>query len=198
MIKVITSIVGEGKLIDQLNYDCDYVAFTKQISNTWRNRVPCSKFKNNALNAKIHKILTHRYLDGDYFMWIDGDITLTAEPKELVELMGDKDLLFFKHPTRDCLFDEVIDCQRIGRGDTEEMAEQYEDYSGFTRHNGLIESAVFIRKNNKEVNELMEKWWIEISRYSSRDQVSWPVVFQKKEFVLLDGFLNNKWFKYKK
>jgi len=193
-MKVITSLIGKGDLIEQPDYNCEYIAFAKYGNGMWQTRKPCNKFKNNALNAKIHKILTHKYLNDDIFMWIDGDIKLTADPEELVEIMGDKNFLFFKHPTRDCLFDEAKDCIRIGRGDKEDITEQYEDYYELPRHAGLIESAVFLRRNNPEANALMEKWWIEICRYSSRDQISWLKVFLNKDYILLDNFLNNKYY----
>lgn len=198
MIQVITAIVGKGKLIDQPKYNCEYIAFTEQISEAWQVRKPCNKFKEDVINAKIHKILTHKYLDGDCFLWIDSGVVLKSDPDELVALMGDKNFLFFKHPTRDCLFDEAMACQEFKRGNVDEISEQYEAYSGFPRHSGLIESAVFTRKNNVEANRVFEKWWAEISRYSARDQLSWPIVFREEEFVLLNGFLNNKWFKYSK
>ena len=193
-MKIITSLIGKGDLIEQPDYNCEYISFSEKRSSSWQTRKPCNKFKNNALNAKIHKILTHKYLNDDIFMWIDGDIKLTADPEELVEIMGDNNFLFFKHPTRDCLFDEAKDCIRIGRGDKEDITEQYEDYYELPRHAGLIESAVFLRRNNPEANALMEKWWIEICRYSSRDQISWLKVFLNKDYILLDNFLNNKYY----
>lgn len=199
MIKVVTAIIGknQGVLIDQPKYNCDYVAFTNQFSSTWDVMKPCDKFKDNAFNSKIHKILTHKYLDGDYFLWIDGGVTLKSNPEELVELMGDKNFLFFKHPVRDCLFDEAMACREFGRGNIDDIIEQYESYFEFPKHTGLIGSAVFVKKNNKEANAVMEKWWVEISRYSARDQISWPMIFQNEDYVLLDNFLDNKYFNYK-
>ena len=198
MITVVTSIVGKGKLIDQPKYGCDYIAFTEQESSVWHIRRHCNKFKNDALNAKIHKILTHKYIDSDYFMWIDGGVTLKTNPEELVELMGDKNFLFFKHPVRDCISDEIDACRNCHKGDFYELTEQRKAYTSVLRDKGLVESAVYLKRNNPEANELMNKWWVEVCRHSSRDQISWPIVFKDEDYVLLDDFLDNKYFNCKK
>lgn len=141
------------------------------------------------MNAKIHKILGHKYCDTPYIYWIDGNIKLKKDPRELVKLMGDKDFAFFKHPGRNCLFEEADFCVHLGKGDRFEIAEQVKEYAkmNFPPHAGMCECTAFIRKNNPQANDLMEKWWVEITRYSERDQISFPVVFQGKKWATIPG-----------
>ena len=40
-----------------------------------------SKFKDPRLNAKIYKVLSHRYIDADYSIWIDGNASLNCDPE---------------------------------------------------------------------------------------------------------------------
>lgn len=210
-ITVITAITNnKDDLIEQPQYPgVKYLAFTDKKSPTWETRKPCDKFLEPVMNAKIHKILSHKYCDTPYIVWVDGNMELKQDPHELVKLMGKKDFAFFKHPGRDCLFEEADACISLGKGKIEEIGEQIKQYAKdmFPDHAGLCECTAFIRKNNKKANETFEKWWAEICRYSHRDQLSFPVAFQGKKWATIPGsvqvalghknFSGNKYFKYK-
>jgi hypothetical protein len=190
-ITVITAITnGKDELIEQPEYKgVEYVAFTEAKSDCWKIRKPCDKFKEPVMNAKIHKILSHKYCDNPYIMWIDGNIKLKKDPRELVKLMGDNDFAFFKHPGRDCLFDEADFCVQLGKGNRFEIAEQIKEYAkmNFPANAGMCEMTVFIRKNTPKANEVFERWWAEICRYSERDQISFPVVFRGQNWATIPG-----------
>jgi glycosyltransferase involved in cell wall biosynthesis len=210
-IAVITSITGDkDELEDQPEYKgVEYLAFTDKKSELWNTKPACNKFVEPVMNAKIHKILSHKYTDLPYIVWMDGNCTLKQNPKKLVELMGDKDFAFFKHPSRDCVYDEADACVSYGRGNTKEMAEQIKAYAKqeFPTNNGLIEATCFVRKNNPRTNDLFEKWWADICRYSSRDQLSFPVAFKGQKWATIPGsvatidgnkdFPGNEFFNYK-
>ena len=161
----------------------------------------CDKFKNPVMNAKIHKILSHKYCDTPYIVWMDGNVKLKQDPHELVKLMGDKDFAFFKHPGWDSVYDEVERCVELKKGDVTEIAEQvrvYADPKGinFPLHSPHCEMTCFIRKNNPKTNDLFEKWWAEVCRYSERDQISFPVVFKGQDWATIPGsIVNGKDFK---
>ena len=95
-----------------------YVAFTDEKSEEWETRKPCDKFVKPVMNAKIHKVLTHKYVDTPYIVWIDGSITLKQDPHELIKLLVDKDCAFFKHPGRDCVYSEADACVSLQVKDT--------------------------------------------------------------------------------
>ena len=211
-LAVITAITeGKDELKDQPYYKgVEYLAFTdtKDKHPTWKTKKACDKFKNPVMNAKIHKILSHKYTDLPYIIWMDGSLTLKQNPHELVKLMGDKDFAFFKHPGRDCLYDEADMCVGMGKGNRQELAEQITAYAkqDFPPHSGLCECTAFIRKNIPEVNAIFEKWWADITRYSERDQVSFPISFKGQSWSTIPGsveelkgnpeFPGNKYFKY--
>jgi len=195
-ITVMTAITGgKDNLYNQPEYKgVDYVAFIDEdVKNPqWKIKKACNKFAKPVMNAKIHKILGHKYCSTPYIVWQDGNCALKKDPRELVKLMGDKDFAFFKHPGRDCLFEEADTCVQLEKGDITEIAEQvraYADPNGvnFDLHAGLIEATCFVRRNNKHANDLMEKWWVEICRYSNRDQISFPVVFKGEEWATIPG-----------
>lgn len=213
-ITVMTSITGgKDKLKEQPEYPgVKYIAFTDEEvdSDTWEIRKATDKFSKPVMNAKLYKCLGHKYTDTDYIMWIDGSITLKEDPHVLMKEMKEKDMAFFKHPGRDCVYDEAEACVGLNLGDVSEIAEQVKTYAGemFPEKAGLSELTVFMRKNNKKTNTLFERWWAEICRFSNRDQLSFPFVFKGQKWYTIKGSVNvlkdnyrfpgNKYFKFKK
>lgn len=192
-ITVVTAITGgKDKLKPQPYYKgVEYVAFMDEPETTdqWVVRPACDKFKNPVMNAKIHKVLAHKYINTPYIVWIDGSITLKKDPRELIKLMGEKDFAFFKHPGRDCLYEEAAVCVEMGKGNVTEIAEQVREYARLEvpEHAGLCEMTCFARKNTPKANAAFERWWTEITRYSSRDQLSFPVAFKGERWLTIKG-----------
>ena len=144
-------------------------------------------FQNPVMEAKRYKILPHLFFDDPITIWIDGNITLLIPPEEAVrKYLGRADIAIFRHPIRDCLFDEINALQRdTGRFAIrwlkKSLAEQFKKYwdDEFPIHYGLWECNFIIRRNNERVNNLMNAWWAEICRWQWRDQVSFPYVLSK-------------------
>jgi hypothetical protein len=103
--------------------------------------------------------------------------------------MGDRDFAFFKHPGRDCLYEESITCIELGKGNVTEIAEQMKEYAkmGFPEKAGMTELTCFIRKNTPKANAAFERWWTEVTRYSNRDQLSFPVAFKGEKWATIPG-----------
>lgn len=212
-ISVITAITGDkDDLLPQEEYKgTEYIAFTdtNQQDPLWETRKACDKFKEPVMNAKIHKVLSHKYTDKEFIVWMDGNCSLKQDPKELVKLLGDKNYAFFKHPGRDCVYAEADTCVELRKGKIEELAEQVKTYAKkeYPPNAGLCELTCFIRRNNPETNALFEAWWAEICRHSNRDQISFPTVFTKKDWAVIPGsiakihdskdFPGNDYFQYK-
>jgi hypothetical protein len=201
LITVVTAATGDRQLLQQIKYNgVDYIAFVdvypSNLDNyyigNWKIQKVCTKFKSPIMNAKIHKILTHKYVSTPYIMWIDSTMRLKQDPRVLIDLMGLCDVAFFKHSGRRCLYKEVDLCIKIKKGDPHELMEQASVYKHdlkFPRNAGLCECGAFIRKNSRETNTLFEQWWAEICRYSDRDQVSFPVIFRDKFYKTIPGKL---------
>jgi hypothetical protein len=179
-IAVITCITG-GKdtlLEDQQNAKmADFIAFTDtdQKSDTWTIKKAPDVFKDPRRNSRLPKILPHLYVDAEYSIYIDGNIRLLKTPQELIETyLKDYDLAIFKHPIRDCIYDEAIKCAQLRLDDPEviiEQAKAYED-NGYGKHKGLCECGIILRRHTPKVKELNECWMSHYARYSRRDQIS--------------------------
>ena len=212
-ITVITAITNKKDALEPQPYypGVKYLAFLDEElkDECWDVKKACDKFVKPVMNAKIHKILAHKYCDTPYILWMDGNCTLKQDPHELVKLMGDKDMLVFKHPGRDCIYEEMDVCASLNKINLKEASQQIKEYAKqeWPPHNGLFELTCFIRKNTPELNTLCEKWWAEICRFTSRDQLSFPIIFQGHKFSFIPGniakiegnkdFPGNKYFKYK-
>lgn len=192
-ITVVTAITGgKDTLTKQSEYPgVEYVAFLDEDvkDSQWQVRPACDKFARPVMNAKIHKLLTHKYVDSEYIVWQDGNMKLKQDPHELIKLLGKNDFAFFKHPGRDCLYEEANACVNLQKGNVLEIAEQVKTYAkqGFPSHAGLTEMTAFIRRNNKHANEVFEKWWTEVTRYSNRDQIAFPVAFKGEKWATIPG-----------
>jgi len=133
-------------------------------------------------SARHYKVLPHRYLpEADITIWVDGNLRMLVTPqKAVLQWLGTAPLAAFKHPVRDCLYDEVKHCLIVPRAKLyanklRRQAAAYEKV-GMPRHWGLAETRCVIRVNTEKTHELGELWWNEIQHHSPRDQVSLPYV----------------------
>jgi len=131
-------------------------------------------FKDPRRNSRIHKILAHEYSDADFIIWIDGNIKLLKSPEEIVAMMGDYDMMVFKHALRDCIYDECGEVARLKLDDPELIIAQAVEYEKreYGRHKGLGECGFIVRRNNDKVKRFNECWWAEYCRWCRRDQIS--------------------------
>ena len=106
MTTVFTSICG-GKdylIDDQVKGEAAFVAFLSQpySSNIWNIRKAYSHFKDPRRNSRAPKILSHQFIQDEFSIYIDGNMSLMKPPEELVErYLKDHDIAIFKHPKRD-------------------------------------------------------------------------------------------------
>lgn len=185
-ITVLSSITDgkDGRLDEQVKGNAEFIMFSDVItpSDTWKVLSCYDKFKDPRRNSRIHKILPHTYCNTEYSIWIDGNIKLLVTPEELIEkYLKDHDIAVFKHPVRNCIYDEAMECAKRGLDDPENIIEQakfYED-NGYAKNKGLCECGVIIRRHTKKVQQLNEAWWAEYSRFSRRDQISFMYAVDK-------------------
>ena len=88
----------------------------------------------------------------------------------------------FRHPERQCLYDEQERCIDYNKDDPTRILQQVNRYhaEGYPRNNGLAECNVIVRRHNHPgVIKVMCDWWREIENGSRRDQISFPYVLWK-------------------
>ncbi len=183
-ITVLTSITGgKDHLLDgQLKGGARFKAWATDSSKEWEVLPPPDLFKSARRNSRLPKIMPHLYTDSKYSIWIDGNMRLAQEPEYLVEkYLKNHDFAIFRHPSRDCLYDEALVCAQFSLDDPEKIIEQakrYED-AGFAKHKGLAECGFILRRHTPAVERFNQTWWAEYCRGSVRDQISFPYAAHK-------------------
>ena len=168
----------------------DCVAFldAPAPSRTWLWRPIHTGFDDPVRNAKIHKILPHRFFpDADYSLWLDGSITarFPFSARRLVDMfLAEHDIAVFQHSRRTCLYQEASVCHQFRLDEPGRIWKQVCRYTqeGFPENAGLAECSVVLRRHTAAVRAFDEAWWDEIMRGSRRDQISFPYVAWKFGF----------------
>jgi hypothetical protein len=200
-IEVITNICGDKDYIidDQVKGGATFTCFTdgELQSSTWNIKKAYDKFKDPRRNSRITKLMPHKYSDADIIITIDGNMRLLATPEEIVEkYLGDYDMAVFKHGMRDCVYDEAIECAKLGLDDIELIIEQAKHYENqdFAKHKGLVQGCFIVRRNNRKVAMFNEFWWADYCRFSRRDQLSLMPAIEKSGIrvnIINDGWILN-------
>lgn len=193
-IVVYTAITGKYDSLKEplfQNEDIDYICFTNNPelkSNIWKIREIQDRDRDNVHLARHIKINPHIYCpEYETSVWVDGKFQIRSDiRKYIAQYQSDAKMLCFPHFERQCIIDEAAMCTILHKGDKKDMFNQVADYlkAGYPVDNGLYETGCIVRiHNDSEIVELMRMWEEEVNRYSVRDQLSFPYVCWKKDFV---------------
>jgi len=224
---------GKDNLIEPkyIPEGCDFVCFTDDEnlkSNIWQVKKVESTFDDPVRNARMYKVLPHKYLsEYKISVWVDGNLLVRGDVNELIrKYLENVNLAIFDHnqhtkrwkklfwvkdksDCRDCVYDEVeylLKMEKEGKykDDPELMKNQVEKYrkEGYPEHNGLAVTMVILRRHNElDIIKTMEDWWEEIKNGSRRDQLSFNYVVWKNklDFVYMKrDSRRNKYFLHRK
>lgn len=162
-------------------------------------------FRLPVMNAKIYKVLAHKYIDSNMSVYMDGNIFPNVHSSKMVaELLQGADMAVFRHPWRNCLYQELEHAQaRVLPEYKPLMDQQVARYrkEGMPVNFGLAECGMIIRRHNAATEEFNERWWSEICRYTNRDQMSFPYVLWKMKDRIMVNFIpgnvrQHAYFKY--
>ena len=180
-ITVVTAITGEkDQLREDFNFEgAEFLAYVDDsYSLNWQKKEPHKRFYDPVRNAKIHKVLIHKFIspDTDVSIWIDGNINFNVPASQLVEqFLEDGDMWAMTHFYSTDAYHEGSQCHILDN-DPNSVFMQLAQYKaeGYKADNGMYECNVLIRRNNERVRMFNEKWWAEICCGSRRDQVAFP------------------------
>lgn len=193
-IVVYTAISGdydELRTPSVINKNADYVCYTDNSrikSDFWEIREFPKNNLDSVRKARNVKIRPHLYLEGYKFsIWIDGNLDIIGDIDTLMNNFQKQKykLMTFKHPERNCIYKEAERCIYFQNEDPFIINKQIEAYTedGLPKEVGMVETNVLLREHNDErVIESMEKWWLEVEKYSRRDQLSFNYVFWKYQY----------------
>ena len=186
--------VGNTLLASLPAIDCDanFVLFSDAVStpearNNWQ--ILPLHFKHplcQRRTARWHKVNSHALFPyADTTVWIDGSqkfkpVRLFAD---LIEPNLQHDIATFKHPIRNCVYQELNACIKYRKDNEILMRQQVEKYKieGYPPHNGMVETACVLRRNTPEIVAFNKAWWSELDKHSFRDQLSFNYVAHKMD-----------------
>ncbi len=144
--------------------------------------LPRRPFPDPVRTARWFKIMFHKgpVQNFETSVWVDGCIsTRNADVQRLAkEYLSDADLVLFRHPTIDCIYEGAEHAIECGTDDPAVIRAQLARYraEGYPEHHGLGETSVLFRRNTLAVRAFCEAWWEEVRTGSRRDQVSFNYV----------------------
>jgi hypothetical protein len=142
-----------------------------------------------ARESRRPKLLAHKYLaEFDWSLYVDCTVRLKQNPLAILRQYGSQSAPFvcFRHPWRDCVYDEGEETIRLGLDTEARVREQLDSYAtrGFPRHAGLIAGTMLLRRHGDErLIEVSENWFEHVLRFSRRDQLSFNFVAWQRGFL---------------
>ncbi|MDE6760101.1 MAG: DUF616 domain-containing protein [Lachnospiraceae bacterium] len=186
---------GYDDLQDPLYVDenIKYICFTDNkdfCSSVWDVRyIDTSEGEALPLMVRYYKFFPYKlFPDYEVSVWVDSKYQIIGDLREYIKkYQKDQPMLCFPHFFRDCIYDEAVECIRLGKGNPIMLGGQIYHYfmDGYPANNGLYEGGCLVRwHHDDKLQKVMQAWWDEIHQYSWRDQVSLPYVCWKNDFMI--------------
>ena len=187
MKKVIyTALVGNYDSLMQpaaVDPEFDYICFSDCIKGpkvgVWEIRPIPFTSPSHTRVARYSKLQPHVVLpEYEYSVWMDANILIKGE--EFYEKVNAKisegvKMAFVPHPSRDCVYEEIVRCYRDVRISFRDAVKQRRHLlaMGYPEHWGLMETGMILRRHNdQDVIRISDAWWEELQNYTFRDQLS--------------------------
>jgi hypothetical protein len=185
-IAILTSLCGDKEALSNPTItfkNADYHAFVSrphQNATGWIQHEALA-FSNDSIyanrrNAKIYKIIPQLFLPNyDYYIWADVSHDVVVDPQIICDTyLKNDDIACFKHTQRNCIYDEASILKELKYDHVDLLDKQISFYKSknYPTNNGLFELSAFVRKNTTKIMNMELKWWDNICKFSSRDQLS--------------------------
>lgn len=158
----------------------EYICFTDRqhaakVPLPWKVVTVERKYSDPQRENRFYKWTPHKFLDCEYSIYIDGNISVNVNLRKLVdEYLAIHNIAFYKHPHRDCIYDEAETIINM-RKDDKPVVEAHiarVRASGYPAHNGLVAGTYIFRRHTEDVARFNTAVWKAIQSGSKRDQLS--------------------------
>lgn len=157
--------------------------------------------------AKAPKMQPRLFTDAPASVWVDASFRVFS-PRfvaDVVTIAGESEsgIAQFKHPWRDCLFEEAAVSQDLPKyaGERERIVQQAMRYvdAGMPFNWGLWATGVIARRHDDAVFKWGIDWGNEIMAHSYQDQISHPFTCWRHDLRPVDlpgNHFHNPWLNY--
>jgi hypothetical protein len=215
-IAVITSVYGEydtlKPVVTQTRPFTEWVLVTDrepdpELASGWRVVFDPKREMSRRRAAKLPKLRPWEYTDAGMSVWLDASFRVTSQwavaqmTDHLIDHLPAQDIAQFRHPDRDCLYDEAKTVLALGMDDAETVQQQTEAYrrGGHPVHWGLWATGVIVRRHTEAVRRLGDLWSQSVGMWSHRDQISQPCALRLaglRPLALPGTHFANDWVQY--
>jgi len=189
----------------QVEPDLDYVVYSDTEAAPpapWQLRPLACRQRNARMTARWHKLHPHLlFPDRDESLHIDANVLIRERVSGLFDVMlQEAPLALFRHPDRECVYDEAEVVKRVRYDDPEivDLQMGYYRAQGLPRRAGLYHAAAQFRRHaDPKLAAMLEDWWRQLKLFSHRDQLSLPYVLRQHAMavaILPGGAAINSWF----
>ena len=181
-VTIYTVLIGDYDTIKPpLNYNKKYkhICFSDKERNIPGWEVITQKYDldiNDTKRSRYEKILPHHKIESEYSIYHDANRRLLIDPISLLEKhLSDLDIAMYKHPHRNCIYDEANAIIRMKKDKKSNVLIHMNRYRklGFPTNYGLHAGGVILRRNSAELYKFEKCWFDEYYIHSTtRDQLS--------------------------
>lgn len=140
------------------------------IHRSWREPV---------MSAKAYKVVPHQIglkrFHERSSLWVDGSVVVASQLSllRLIEkYLGDSEIVFFRHQRRNTVKEEAERCLDAKLDDPYRIQWQMRRMQSIGLPERLSMGGIILRRHTPAVAAFGERWWWEILRGSTRDQLS--------------------------
>lgn len=153
--------------------------------------------------AKSAKMCPWRYTDAGASVWVDASFRITS-PRFVQEVLAYANpLAQFRHPWRDCIFEEAEESLQLAKYADEHVAIQWQvaayQLANHPEHWGLWAGGVVAREHTWMMHQLGSAWLEECTKFSYQDQISEALVLRMlglRPTELPGDHFHNPWLAY--
>jgi len=176
---VVTSGMDRRCLLreDQNATDAAFIAFVDrpQRSKIWQQRPVYNQFSAPERNHVAHKILIHQFVESNYSLWLDKNISLKIPVQILVgHWLAHHDIAVFASRRWNCIGDYACVSAARRHDDPNSIMDQFLMCvrGGLSEESGMAESCIVLRRHTMNIEAFNSHWWSEFCRYSTLDELS--------------------------
>lgn len=141
--------------------------------------------KNRYCKINPHKIFPQY----KYSIYFDGSIRLKSNITQKIDELPRTRIMALSIHSINCVYMETMRAIELGRVSKEIAMKQIEKYwlEGMPQNFGSVACGLLIREHNNPIcKKIMEDWWEQVEQFSRKDQISFPYVIWKNNYLMSD------------
>lgn len=188
-VALLTAAIGTRRFAPlQIETDADCYAFIEGDTKTpgWNQRQAIrfssvDKRWSARRDARFHKILPEFLLpDYDGYIWVDSKWKLLRDPCELFH-QYDQDFILFRHPRKGGIREEAKKILELDYDEEKLVSQQLSHHLYQSAGQDCYATGLLLKRRNKRTLRLSLSRWEHLCRFSSRDQLSLPMVLTRSD-----------------